>query len=1258
MEVNYEYFICFRGDNGLGGAIAANVYDTISTVYKYKCFFSSQANRVRGEDYRLAEVNALSTARGIIFVLTNDFFTNIHDENDEVRFEIKTAFSNPNIKKYVIAHSSFNWNDVDLKTLVSVIGLENTDYFKHIDYVKFTGQRDYKEITERQMAQMLGLDLVTLELTRNINSILMDNLIEQLDNRRRYSGSYNLGKITNKLFPSIESINRTIVNDENQEIKTISLFSLLTNNKHGDFLIIGDGGIGKTVMLLETCDLLLKDGIPAIYLPLHEIQTFNIEEKIFEGNEELKKSFFNSKYSVILLDGFNEVADADKGSILKKIETLSKKPGVQVVMTSRFNPRQFDMTFVGFEILKLEPLSYTQISDYISTCGLDVPKDSKLLDTLSYPLMLTLYTNAIGYRDTHGMHEALIWKDNPSSNGQIIWNFLQTQLQKSVFEMGRQRELLNYIFALEFILPDIGFYMLQKEKFEISREDLIRVITKSLQEYKSKWFENVSSRIFEVSFYFDTDDLIYDGPQVLKILTKELNLLNKSSSRNYTFFHQNFRDCLAAVHLINVIKEERMPEDWYNWIEINVLKLVSELITYDQFNELVDKTRNIDYEEDNLIISNLIEIYHIWNGCDFSKFDFNGLDLSNISLREYNIEGACFDNSKISPITFLQRGHTDTILDIVSAHNGDEFMTASIDGSIMIWDILTASFRGVLTGHQSAIVSLFLLDDSTLLSASKDETIYKWDLKNKTGKIIYKHNCSIEDASFCDRYHLFLDEEKNLIVLDDNFTKLYQFENVASFHYCEEAKMLFIFDLNNKLTIYSDFNEINNYSFDNVVTAMKYIDSKNILLVGDENGRLCYINLQSNNIHEIGSHAKKVNKIIEIDDKFIASASNDAKVIVWDYANCEIHLELNSHYKGVQALSFVKRKNLLLSGSIDNSIKVWNVSDGSLIKTIEGYTNWINCVTKSKTSSTIVSASGDKSLRVWNYDSYSWSKTYKEHSDWVYTCDLDESGTICVSGGCDGAVIVRDLTKSSVIMSKNIHNGDVKTVSISNDGRIVASCGSDGYLHIVEVGTGNVIVSHNFGTKLYRVALSPDGKKVIVGSSDCSLSLFDIEKQEILWKVMDVIEGGIRGIDVTSDFSKVICGGNESRVKEFEVSTGNLLKVYNFSCDTRTINYNDDESLIAVGDLYGQIEIVTSENKVVFSSNVHKGEIRSIKFIGNDVIMSGGSDSYILFTNINNKKAKIIKPVFILNIEGCSFKNIKVTDQSLYNIIKENGGLI
>ena len=102
MEHSYDYFICFRGDNDLGGAIAGNVYNTINSIYKKECYFSSAPNIVRCEDYRKKEEEALSNAKCIIYVLTKTFFSRINDEEDEVRYELMTSFKNKNLKKYVI----------------------------------------------------------------------------------------------------------------------------------------------------------------------------------------------------------------------------------------------------------------------------------------------------------------------------------------------------------------------------------------------------------------------------------------------------------------------------------------------------------------------------------------------------------------------------------------------------------------------------------------------------------------------------------------------------------------------------------------------------------------------------------------------------------------------------------------------------------------------------------------------------------------------------------------------------------------------------------------------------------------------------------------------------------------------------------------------------------------------------------------------------------------------------------------------------
>ena len=83
-----EYFICFRGDAELGGAIGAEVFRTLHDRYQKAVYFSSQGNRTFGTNYRKEEEKAIDECDTFIIILTDYFIEGLTRENDEVLYEL------------------------------------------------------------------------------------------------------------------------------------------------------------------------------------------------------------------------------------------------------------------------------------------------------------------------------------------------------------------------------------------------------------------------------------------------------------------------------------------------------------------------------------------------------------------------------------------------------------------------------------------------------------------------------------------------------------------------------------------------------------------------------------------------------------------------------------------------------------------------------------------------------------------------------------------------------------------------------------------------------------------------------------------------------------------------------------------------------------------------------------------------------------------------------------------------------------------
>ena len=70
--------------------------------------------------------------------------------------------------------------------------------------------------------------------------------------------------------------------------------------------------------------------------------------------------------------------------------------------------------------------------------------------------------------------------------------------------------------------------------------------------------------------------------------------------------------------------------------------------------------------------------------------------------------------------------------------------------------------------------------------------------------------------------------------------------------------------------------------------------------------------------------------------RYLATASFDATVKIWDIETGHCRHNLESHSMSVYSMAFSPDGQFLASGSFDKSILIWNVADGRLIKRFVG----------------------------------------------------------------------------------------------------------------------------------------------------------------------------------------------------------------------------------------------------------------------------------------------------------------------------------
>ena len=252
----------------------------------------------------------------------------------------------------------------------------------------------------------------------------------------------------------------------------------------------------------------------------------------------------------------------------------------------------------------------------------------------------------------------------------------------------------------------------------------------------------------------------------------------------------------------------------------------------------------------------------------------------------------------------------------------------------------------------------------------------------------------------------------------------------------------------------------------------------------------------------------------------------------------------------IRALAFDSDSKTLASAGDGKTVNIWDATNGLELNHLTGHKDIVWSATFSPNGKYLASAGDDRTIKLWDASRNKilcdlkrqveiWSVAFSPNSRMLASGDRACTITLFdvpTSTAKDGKLDVKEL---KILQG---HSADVFGLAFSPDNKRIVSGSHDNTVKIWDIESGECIktlTGHKHLT--YSVAFSPDGKMVASGSFDKTVKLWNAETGEEI-RTLQGHQGQIRVVAFSPDGTVLASGAEDGTAKIWEVSTGKRLQ--------------------------------------------------------------------------------------------------------------------
>ena len=452
----------------------------------------------------------------------------------------------------------------------------------------------------------------------------------------------------------------------------------------------------------------------------------------------------------------------------------------------------------------------------------------------------------------------------------------------------------------------------------------------------------------------------------------------------------------------------------------------------------------------------------------------------------------------------LSFGHADAVLSVALSPDGMNAASASVDGTVRIWDLRREVCTSVLEGHTGHVWSVGWSPDGRLIaSGCADGTLRVWLVADGSCQAAIKVcGHAITSVAWSPTGEMLLVAAQDLLV------RLYSMQGDTVL--AERTRDL-----------------------GSVPLAVEWSPDATTVVAGTVAGDLIVLEVPSLRVERrLRGHGGSVRTVVwSRTADVLMSGSADRTVRSWSTREWQSLRVFEGFGGSVLSVAMAPDAKSFLAGTSASRIVCRDIESGGVLFSLDGHSDRVWSLALSRDGTTAVSGSADRSVRIWDVASRATSCSFGAAQLPLSGAAFASDGATVFTGERDCIIRAWEASSGRRIAELAGHSRPVTSMSVSPDGQHLLSAAEDNTIRLWRLPQGQCIrVFAGHTGRVLDLAWTPDSQKFASASEDRSVRLWDVRESRGI-RQLQGHTAAVFCLAWANDGRQLISGGNDGTVR-------------------------------------------------------------------------------------------------------------------------------